>query len=408
MGAFFMRMRYHLLDSVACGARVLVRLLSCACLCGQVQAQPSPPSSNSPRWGVYATSSAEAWSNGVPVLALDGDWAKGYQQRTGSQHAYITGRAEAGAQFNLRADGRWAPWRLGVVARADASSRLSGQAAQVLYHYQSRTDPDQPVAYNADTDTLVWRGQGLALHAPPLHWGAFSLDLGWDHLTLKRMRALQSTGLVAYNADDSYRYQGQVRDDNSQTTQVFMQPPARTGVGDAVSVVLAWARPEAPDTPDGDAPGSVASWWPARARLTVDDAWSSLRWQGVNGDDAVLDSQVSQRTADGYIEYRAAINGQYTRRTLRARIPPTAQLQLAWPSPQGEWSLRLKHRLGLWQGWLGWQSPGAVAWQLACEPVAGAVMLGVRWQGLSASVMGSGTNQAAHARGVQLSGAWPF
>ena len=55
-------------------------------------AQPKSPQAG---WGGYVDAPAEAWSNGTPVLDLDGRWAKGYVARAGEQRAYVTARAEA-------------------------------------------------------------------------------------------------------------------------------------------------------------------------------------------------------------------------------------------------------------------------------------------------------------------------
>ncbi len=351
---------------------------------------------SSSKQGLYADMAAEAWSRGLPVLDLEGDWGAGYERSRHDQRAYAMARAEVGAWWDSAATpGQSRAWRLGLLARADASARMTGEAAQVLYHYQSRTDPAQPVIYNADTRIQFWRGQGLALHAPVLRLGELQLDLGWDHMTLQRMRHLETNGTVGYNADQSYSYQGTLQDDDSQTRALFMNPPAARGVGDALSLSLSWVRPPA----ELDAASSL---WPARIRLQVDDAWSRLRWAGVNGNDAVLDSQVSQRTPDGYIEYRAAINGQYSRKRLVERIPVTTQFELGWPGEHGEWQVRCQERLGLWQRWFGWRGTGELVGQFAIEPIAGAWQIGAAWGGLSASFMGDRLDRAAHARGVRL------
>lgn len=371
----------------------LVLLL--ALLLPSAQAQAQSPS----RTGVYAEMQVEAWSNGLPVLDINGDWTRGYERRDGRQRAYAQGRAEVGGQFNPVQQEGWNPWRLGLLARADASARLSGDAAQVLYHYQSRTDPDQPGTYNADTDLMLWSGRGVAVHTPTLSLGAFKLDAGWDHMTLQRLRSLQSRGQVTYNADNSYSYEGKLHDDNSKSTPLFMVPPSARGVGDALSLRLSWV---------GSTGADRAVWLPDRLQVKVDDLWSRLHWSGINGDDAVLNSNVSTRTSDGYIEYRAAINGQYTRRTLVERIPTSSQVQMGWSQVDGEWTLRLKNRLGLWQHWIGWQSHASLAWRLAVEPVAGALSMGVDWYGLSATFMTDRLSNEAHVRGGQLSWAAAF
>lgn len=375
-------------------------------MAGLVCAMPAmaqqTPSTKSLLAGVYVQAEVEAWSNGLPVLELDGDWGHGYERRSGMQRAYVVGRAEAGAAFRLPLLATDEPWRMGVLTRLDGSARASGEAAQVLYHYQSQTNPDQPVTYNVDTNTVYWRGRGVALHAPTQSWAGFKLDMGWDHMTLQRMRSLQTQGAVSYNADDSYTYQGTLRDDNAQATQYFLAPPAAKGQGDALSFSLSWNRP------DGDAARPAWSLMPDKFKFRMDDVWSRLSWAGVNGDDAVLNSNVATRTPDGYIEYQAAINGVYTRRSLIERIPMSTQIQMAWAREAGEVSLRMKNRLGMWQHWLGWQQKGDVAWRVEAEPMAGAVLLGVDWGGLSASVMSGRLDNASHARGGQLSWAAPF
>lgn len=353
-------------------------------------------------WGLYTDAQLEAWSNGVPILDINGNWSHGYEPRSGIQRAYVMARVEAGTQFSLMSQHAAQPWRLGLLTRADASARLSGEAAQVLYHYQSKTDPSQPVTYNAETDILFWRGNGLALHAPTLSWQSIRIDLGWDYLNLQRMRSLQSAGQVGYNADGSYSYLGQVRDDSSRTTEPFMAGPAHHGMGNALSLGLDWHKSESSESWVSQA------WWPDRVHLKVDDAWSRLTWSGVNGDDAVLNSNVSQRTPDGHIEYRAAINGVYTRRTLVERIPVSTQLQFDWTRSDGTWSWRTKNRLGLWQNWLGWQSPGTWQWALAVDPFARAVQMGVGKGGLKVSLMTDRLDNAAHVRGGQVSWSMPL
>lgn len=365
-------------------------------LVGSMSAAAQPSSSH----GLYVSMTAEAWSRGLPVMDLEGDWGAGYERSAADQRAYAMARAEAGAWWRspFSAD-ESRPWRLGLLVRADASARMTGEAAQVLYHYQSRTDPSQPVVYNADTRIQFWRGHGMALHAPALRLGGLQLDLGWDHMTLQRMRDLQTRGTVGYNVDQSYSYQGTLRDDDSQTRAIFMNPPATRGVGDALSLSLNWERPQADQS---------GTFWPGHIKLQVDDAWSRLRWSGVNGNDAVLDSQVSQRTPEGYIEYRAAINGQYTRKSLVERIPVTTQFELGWPNELGEWQLRWQERLGLWQRWVAWRSTGDLVGQFAIEPTAGAWQIGLAWHGFNASFMADRLDRAAHARGVQLSWLTPL
>ena len=349
-------------------------------------------------WGAYALAKAEAWSNGVPVLSLDGDWSRGYDKHAGTQRAYAFARTELGALVPSGWSGFASSWRIGALIRVDASGTLSGDAAEVLYRYQSQTDPELAQRYNADSSILYWKGQGLTVHAPAIRLGSLSLNANWDHLKLSRMRYVQTQGVATYNSDGSYGYQMQARDDSWKTTEPFMRPPESQGAGDAVSLSLRWQGEAA-----GQDRAEGASTWPSWVVLTVDDAWSRLQWRGINGNDAVLNSQVSTRTPEGYIEYQAAINGQYTRRTLRERIPVSTQVQMGWLRPEGTWALRVNSRLGLWQRWVSWQSEGTVHWQLAAEPVHRALQAGVEWRGLAASVMADRLDNGAHVQGGQLS-----
>ena len=370
----------------------MVAALALSSGCAQTQA------THESGWGVYATAKAEAWSNGVPVLNLDGDWSRGYDARAGTQRAYALARTEVGALIPSGWSGFASSWRVGALNRVEASGTMSGDAAEVVYRYQSQTDPDQAGKYNADSSILFWKGRGVAVHAPTIRVGAFSLDTNWDHLKLSRMRTVQTQGQASYNSDGSYGYQMQARDDSWKTTEPFMKAPESEGVGDAMSFSLRW---------QGDAAGQDQveglSALPSWITLSVDDAWSLLQWQGINGNDAVLNSQVATRTPEGYIEYQAAIQGKFTRRTLRERIPVGTRAQFGWQRPEGTWSFKVQNRLGLWQRWVSWQSDGAVHWQLAAEPVHRALQMGVEWHGLGASIMADRLDNSAHVQGGQVS-----
>jgi hypothetical protein len=348
--------------------------------------------------GAYALAKAEAWSNGLPVLALDGAWSQGYRPCDCRQRAYATARLEWGAQMGWGDDPAASLWHIGALTRVEASADVSGDAAQIIYHYQSRTDPSEPGRYNADARVRHWKGRGLTIGTPAFKFGAYSLGLSWDHLRLSRLRSLETRGEAGYNADDSYSYQLHLRDDDSDAHRRFMAPAASEGAGDAVSLSFRWQG----------APEAAGTGVPAWVTVSLDDAWSRLRWRGVNGDEADIDSRVATRTPEGYIEYQAALQGQYTRRTLEERIPVTVRMAAGWRALGQEWSLRLQHRAGLWQRWVGWQSPGAVNWRLGVEPLHHAFEVGVGWGGLNASFMADRLDDGAHAQAANLSWAFAF
>lgn len=346
-----------------------------------------------PWWaGVYGEAQAQAWSNGIPVLDINGPWSRGYEARSGEQRAYQSFRGEVGVQVDPGVPGLPGVWRVGVLTRADALVQLSGEAAQLAYHYQSQTDPAQPGSYDSASRSLSWKGTGVAVSTPPVEVGPLRMDVGLQWFRLSRLRSTDTQGLTTYNGGGSYDYALSLRDDHDRERApaiAGLAAPDKHGTGAALSLGLRWDPTQA-----------------LSLSLRVDDLWSRLRWAGIHGDDAVLNSEVATRTPEGYIDYQPAVQGQYTRRTLSERIPTTVEAQGVWHRPEGDWSLRLHRRWGLQQAWLGWQSTGEVRWLAAVEPRFGAVQLGVEWAGLRASVMADSLDDAAHVRSVGVSYLW--
>lgn len=340
----------------------------------------------------YAQADFRAWSNGVPVLDIDGPWAQGYDPRSGPQRAYQAMQVEAGAAIQWP----WWPdagtWRLGVLARSEAYVALSGPGAQVAYHYQSRQDPATPQAFDAHADVLSWRGRGVALHGPqwPLGpWASLTWSASVQWLALQRLRHTLVDGQVRYLGAGGYDHQLQIQDDSATARPPFLPAPASQGAGQTLSLSLRWQA----------SPDIV---WSAQAQ----DLWSRLHWADLNALQARLDTQVSSKTVDGYIDYQPELTGQYTPHRVATRIPRALAVQGQWQRPEGLWSLRLHHQWGLQQTWLGWQSPGADGWSLAVEPRFGAWQVGTQWRGWSARLMADRLDAGAHVRQVSLAYQW--
>jgi len=339
--------------------------------------------------GPYAHAGFQAWSNGMPVLAMDGDWQRGYQRRAGTQRAYQVAQAEAGVLWAPEFAGRTWPMALGAVVRAQALAMASGEAAQVVYHYQSQTDPAQPGHYDGRTHVMSWVGRGLAWRLSPLSSGPLQMELGWQWLTLTRVRDVATAGQATYNADGSYDFDVSVRHDRSGFQPRYSRPPEPQGEGASLS--LAWL-------------------WRATPQLTMslklDDIWSRLRWQGLNGDDAVASSNVATRTTDGYLDYQPVVQGQYTRRGFSHSIPATVDVTALWHAGPGTAMVNLNRRWGLQQAWLGWRSLGTWRWQAAVEPWAQAWQVGLDAGGFSARFQTDRLDQAAHVRSWSLGYTW--
>lgn len=353
--------------------------------------------------GIYTDLSAEAWSNGLPILDIEGRWQRGYKARGDTQRAYETARAEAGVWLRLPSVAGALPIRLGALVRADASTVMSGEAAEILAAYQGKRDPEVPGDYDARLRAQLWKGTGWTWQLPACLRLADQVcfTLGWDHMQLQRLRVMAIDGVASYLADGSYRYQVQVRDDSWKTRAPFLAAPEGQGTGDALSFAWHW-RAVATSTTD--------TLIPVAASVQVRDAWSSLRWKGIQTNRAVINSDTRQRNAQGYIDVQPLIRGQYTSAALHERIPTTVRTDMAWQAAQGQWTLAVQHRQGLWQRWLGWQGagPGWSDWQprVALEPVVGVLQLGMAWRGMELAGWTDRGDAAARARGFVLRGQW--
>ena len=361
--------------------------------------------------GAYADLSAEAWSNGLPILDIDGTWQRGYKARSDTQRTYETGRAEAGLWWRWPAVSADLPWRVGALARVDASAITSGQAAEILAAYQGKRNPDVG-SYDASVRSLLWKGTGWTLQLPAClpGSGTWCMTLAWDHMRLQRLRVMRTDGVASYLGDGNYGYQVQVRDDSWKTRAPFLGAPAPSGLGDALSLSLRWrAAPDVKaDTDDADSPAMrvLNTLKPVEWRVQIKDAWSSLRWADINTNLAVIDSNTSQRNAQGYVDVQPLIRGQYRQQDLHERIPITTRTDLAWQADAGQWTLMLQHRQGLWQRWLGWRGQGHVRPSVSVEPMMGVLQLGLGWGPVEMSAWADRSDAAARASGLAMRGEW--
>jgi hypothetical protein len=340
---------------------------------------------------VYVNMDAQAWSNGLPVMDMDGPWQSGYDARAGQQRAYQSLRAEVGVGL----DPAWAAWpgmwRLGLLERSEVFARMSGATADLLATYQGRTDPAQPQVFDANHHSLSWRGRGMVIKPPAFSTGPVQWDVSMQWLRLGKLRTTSSAGIAAYEGAGTYAYQVALQDDNSRASIPFVDPAEKSGYGISLSV---------------GAQGHLGAVSQVLAHvgwsLRISDAWSRLAWNGVNGSDGDLTSQVSTKTPEGYTNYRAALQTQYTRRQLLTHIPSDTTLQLQWQQGSSQWFTRLNQRWGLTQTWLGWQHTGPWQWLIALEPQAKALQLGLDHGSLRVRLTADQFGPDAHVQGVSL------
>lgn len=352
-------------------------------------ARAGEPTERPASWfaGAYGQLRADALSNGLPVMDIEGDWQEGYRRRgNGStQRAYQAVSAEAGVLLSVPWASAHGPWALGWVARTEALVRASGDAAEVVRFYQGRRDPPGAVDFEPRADVLLWRGQGVAVRTPWLAAGVGQWQLGLQWLTLQRLRRVGADGDLSYDGAGGYEHQLSLRDDDSRTDAPFTAAPASRGGGYSLSVAWQWAP--APD-------------W--SLRIDARDVASQLWWKGVNTSQATLSSRISSRNPDGYLDYQPALQGAYARRTMRERIPGTVEADLAWRSDAGTWRLNLNRRWGLQQSWLGWESAGPLRFGVSVEPRFKALRLQLEQGGFAAGIQADRIDRAAHVASLWL------
>jgi hypothetical protein len=146
-------------------------------------------------------------------MDFDGPWSKGYRRDLGRTHrAYQAASLEAGVSIVSTRWGRARTFSLGWIHRTEAFARLSGEAAEVAYRYQSQTDPEQAAAYDADSQALAWRGKGIALSLPQVTSPMSDVQLGFQWLALQSLRRTETQGSVSYDGTQAYNYNVRLSD----------------------------------------------------------------------------------------------------------------------------------------------------------------------------------------------------
>ena len=339
-------------------------------------------------WGAYAQVQGMAWSNGLPVADINGDWQAARLPVRKDLKGYAVVSAETGASGSPHAVADPGAWRLGVLYRQEVDVRLSPGAAAQVQAYQAQVDVAEGT-YDSRHQTRRWAGRGVVLHLPSLRWAQLQWGGSVQGLVLDKLSATATEGQTRFDAG-AYAYDIQLQEYNQRSRSDFLAPPATGGHGASASLDLQW-RPQAP--------------W--RLQLKVHDLWSRLTWQGIHLNQARINSAVSSLTEDGYLDYQAAIQGRYTPGKVVTRIPTTVEAQGHWQRPEGTWSVLLHRRSGLQQSWLQWQSPNELSWVLGLEPRAQALRAGLDWAGWSLRLMTDRFNGDATTQALSLSFAWP-
>lgn len=329
----------------------------------------------------YFSLQRETQSNGLPVLALDGDWSQGYRPSHQTLRAFDTLRVETGIAHG--------DWSLGLLWRQEAFAALSPKTAELLYYYQQRRDPTAPTSFETQADSLQWAGQGLTLTGPVLSTHGWNLRATLDLFQLRQLRELQTQGSASYLGSDGYAFNSQILDRHHTTQGVFTSPPAPTGTGWSLSLTVRKTLTEQLDF-----------------SLALNDLASQLDWPRINVESSRINSEVKSRNAQGYVEYAPLLSGNYQSQAVQTRLPFGVHAQLQWRQGSGVWILDATQRYDLQQIWLGhagrFAPIPAMGWSAQIDPRNSALALGMSFGSLALRVGWDNLNTAGQLRSVQL------
>lgn len=351
-----------------------VCLLACG---GPAAAQaPQPPQPEPVPWQALLWVQDEALADGLPVLALAHDgWYSGVQPGVSRYRAQRT--VQAGWELEQPSG-----WRWGVLARSQVHLQASPNAVTLAAADAQHTDPPVAAFPDVQVHSMGWRGVGLQLGSP---WQTWTAAPSWrwrghiQWLQLAQVRQNDLSGQVNHGSDGGYDLQLQADRWGEQIRGPFLPSSGQAGWGASLSLALE---------------GEPLPGW--QLGLRADDLLSRLHWQTLAAETAVIDSAVSSRTPDGFLDYAPLVQGQQRVAAWRGRMGARWQLAVRHPLPGGVLTWQSSRWQGVQQHWLGWSHearPTDLSWHVALEPQRRVLAAGVQWHGLSLDVASDGENK---------------
>ncbi|MDP3423776.1 MAG: hypothetical protein Q8S32_08440 [Burkholderiaceae bacterium] len=353
--------------SPLCGRAVTAAVLVAAGISGAPQAWALEPAA---AWSSRVSVQEHSVADGLPVLALD---------RDGWQHLVSVGSGTARAAQRVSA--AWevehpSGWRLGVVARSQASVSASPGALALAQAVAGDSLPTADTDYPLAVSHMGWRGRGLALGLP---WQAlasstwqWTADAQWLQLTDMRHTRIDGSGRYQV-ASQAYGFDVHADRASRGIAGPFLGASGTTGEGYSVSFAL-----------KGHISPQLAF------SVKADDVLSRLTWNRLAREQLRLNTQVTVRRPDGFLDYAPAISGQQSLQNLSTRVGARYDTRLTWQYAPTSAVLARWHRLaGMDELWLGWGTAwpdSSLGLQLGLETVRRALAAKVTWHGFYADL----------------------
>ncbi|HOB95808.1 MAG TPA: hypothetical protein PK306_19510 [Aquabacterium sp.] len=252
-------------------------------------------------WLVQARAADFSASDATPVRGFGGDWAR-YHPRGGRNAAL----QQAGLELSLQGVG----WELAAVLRGDLVVTGSRGSFDAVHAYKQRVAPADGTVLDARAEAqgVVWAGLRAARSwtlLPAREAGAAGLRItaALTPLQVRRVRLTGVQGSVQYDAATGYGFDATTLQQASDRQFGGQGTRDATGSGVTTDLGLLWQP----------APG----WF---ANLSLVDAVSRLRVDGVATEAMQLSSSTRQLDARGYLDYKPLLTGRNSASDLRLRL----------------------------------------------------------------------------------------
>ncbi|MGE5622611.1 MAG: hypothetical protein ACM3WS_05605 [Bacillota bacterium] len=265
----------------------LLPALFSAALLSQAASAQSNSSSFFSGWRPYAELQAWEASDAVAVTKFDSDWSTGFSPRDGSNTSLQRLRAGLGMEKG--------GWSIGWELRQEASLVADRQTLEMVRLYKQRQDPAPGSRFDAQARFESWSAQGLrvahAFDAPAIAGRTPRVKVSAAAYTRPQLRDNTVSGSVVYSQSGVYSFNAAQTDAYSRYRYPFMQHEPNAS-GASLSLLM-------------DLPLSQS----LSLRLQFDDLWSRIRWSNLPVMQRTINSDVTDRDSNGYVNYRPTLSG---------------------------------------------------------------------------------------------------
>lgn len=238
-------------------------------------------------WRPYFSLQAWEASDAVAVTKFDSDWSNGYSPKDGNNTTLQRLRAGIGME-----NGNWS---IGWEARQEASLDANREALEAVRLYKQRRDPALGTQFDANARFTSWSAQGLrvahSFDGPAIAGRTPRLKISGAVYTRSQLRENDVSGSVLYTPAGVYSFNAAQTDAYNRYQYPFMQHEPNAS-GTSLSLLM-------------DLPLSQS----LALKLQFDDLWSRIRWSNLPVMQRTINSDVTDRDSNGYINYRPTLSG---------------------------------------------------------------------------------------------------